>query len=74
MIYMTLNALKMGEHTNDVKFLGDDKTLPYVLRDGQYRYFAAGTKAHKTLDDGRTLVYVQKDFVLVMTSSKDLQA
>lgn len=67
--FSNLTSLKSGMKTNEVKFLDNDKTLPYVLgQDEQYYYFAKGGPVHFGLQS----VTANPDFILLMTSSKDL--
>lgn len=67
--YPTITSLKSGMKTNEIKFLDGDQTLPYVLgQDKLYHYFAQGTKAI----NGQLDIFSDM-YVLVMTSSKDLQ-
>ena len=67
--FPTITSLKSGMKTNEVRFLDNDQTLPYVLgQDKLYHYFAQWTTV---VDKGEA--YKLPHFVLVMTSSKDLQ-
>lgn len=69
--FPTITSLKSEMKTNEVRFLDNDQTLPYVLgQDKLYHYFAQNSVAWSR--DGKKSARIP-DFVLVMTSSKDLQ-
>lgn len=69
--YPNLTSLKSGMKTNEVRFLDNDQTLPYVLgQDGLYHYFAQWTT---DIDEDDNEAYKHPSFALVMTSSHDLQ-
>lgn len=54
--FPNLTSLKSWALSNDLKFVDQDKSLPYILKDGLYHYFGQAKKA----------------FVLLMVSTKDI--
>lgn len=67
-IYPNLTSLKLGMHTNEIKYLDGDLSLPYVLGlDNQWYYFSK-------FDNGARMdgYFVGSCFSLIMVSFKDL--
>lgn len=76
--FPTLTSLKSGMQTNEIKFLDNDPTLPYVLgQDGQYHYFAKNTIDVLTPEESKNskepVFFVNPAYELILTSSRDLQ-